>query len=218
MINNSLLGIFLGVLIYYLVFHNKTNKQNKYPPEPKLKYVDETTQNINDPIILSKYAQAKLENNTFSKVILGYIENGRNNNNFGKYPPCFDMSLEARQLFDIFEANNLIVQHKVLFEVLSIILCHIKSNNSNQCINNQINIRINDFGNLGFKRNDQTFNDLIQKILGEKYNQNSPFVNEFLLRATTLIENEIGKINLESNKIRSLVNLFYQNTYLVINC
>jgi hypothetical protein len=219
---NYLFGILLGVAIFYVFFYKSNEEKPDYIKEPKLIKVEETNFMLGDnKPIKPVLAEANLDNITYSQELLGYIENGRNNQNFGKYPPCFDTNNESIQIFDILESEKLVSVHKVLLEAMSIILCHQKQNKINQCIQNQINDKINDLGNLGFKRNDMTYSTNIEQILGDKYQQTSPFVIELLLRATTLIENEINKMKLSTekmDKIRKLVNLFYQKEYINISC
>ncbi len=219
---NYLFGILLGVAIFYVFFYSKKEEKPDYAKEPKLIKVDETTIMLGDnKPVKNVLAEANLDNITYSKEILGYVENSRNNLNWGKYPPCFDSSPEAIQIFDILESEKLITSHKVLLEAISIILCHHKQNQVNQCIQNQINDKINVMANLGYKRNDLTFGSKIEQVLGDQYQQTSPFVIELLLRATTLIENELNNMKLSTekmDKIRNLVNLFYQKEYPKITC
>jgi len=54
---------------------------------------------------------------------LEYDENGRGNFNYGKYPPCYNISYEAQQIYDTLEINNEIDNHQRLLNIYSILLC-----------------------------------------------------------------------------------------------
>jgi len=220
MINNQFNITLFGIVLIGIVFLLCTNNKKIYGKEPKLIKKIESDININLSPTLTTYSKAELSNTTFSEDIIGWIENSRNNINISEYPPCFNDSVKI--IYQIFKSNNLISQHKILLEAISILLCHLNSNSTNQCIQNNINVRVDDLGNLGYERNDLTYESIV-KLYAQK--DLSPVVFELLLRATTIIENEIKKIN-DSNvlnsqtkiNLRNLINQFYSNTFDKITC
>jgi hypothetical protein len=169
----------------------------------------------------SNYAEANLENITYSIVIIGYMENSRNNPNYKIYPPCFDLSNKAIEIFDIFNKHNIVIKYKKLFEAMSILLCEENYQNKNVSMHSQLQERLNDLEILGFKRNNSLYANKVNKILNiTDSNKIQQYVWELLLRVTTIIENEI--INLETNNdlskdniiiVKNLINQFYNNHY-----
>ena len=167
------------------------------------------------------YAKAMLENNTYSTVIIGYMENSRNNPNYKIYPPCFNLSNDAIQIFDVFNKQGFVIKYKKIFEAMSILLCEENYQNKNVSMHSQLQERLNDLEILGFKRNNTLYTNKVNKILNiTDSNKIQQFIYELLLRVTTIIENEI--IKLESNNdlskddiiiIKNLINQFYNNNY-----
>lgn len=169
-----------------------------------------------------KYADADLKNKTWSTEKIGWIENSRYNLNDGKYPPCFNLSNNAKEIFDLLESNQLIVKHKVLLEVISMILCQYKYLSSKLCIDTMIQNRIQDLTALGYQRYDNRYRDLLKNIIGNYlYENSSPLFLEFLLRSLTLIEEQIIKMkvdiaNNKLEKIRLLISNFYNEYFSLI--
>ena len=167
----------------------------------------------------SNYAKANLENKSYSIVIIGYMENSRNNLNHKIYPPCFNLSNEAIEIFDIFNKQGLVIKYKRLFEAMSILLCEQNYLNKNVSMYSQIQERLDDLEILGYKRNDSRYINKVNKILNiTDSNKIQQFIYELLLRVVTIIEDEI--IKLESTNdlskdniviVKNLISTFYNN-------
>jgi len=172
---------------------------------------------VNDKVkaFESKNQIAQLGGQTWSTETIGWIENGRYNRNHGKYPPCFNISVGAQEIFNILESNNLILTHKVIFEVMSMILCQYKFIKSKMCVDTMIEDRIRDLDALGYRRYDSTYKNKLKKIVGLNYATASQSSLEFLLRSLTLIEYQLNKLessNLNKSQLEQilrLVNKFY---------
>ena len=54
---------------------------------------------------------------------LQYNENARGNLNYGRYPPCYNISYEAQQIYDTLDINDDIDNHQRLLNIYSILLC-----------------------------------------------------------------------------------------------
>lgn len=172
---------------------------------------------VNDKVrpFESTNEKAQLGGQTWSTETIGWIENGRYNRNYGKYPPCFKLSSEAQEIFDILDKKNLILAHKVIFEVMSMILCQYKFLKSKMCADTMIEDRVKDLDALGYRRYDNTYRNKLKKIVGLNYEPASQSSLEFLLRSLTLIEYQLNKLEYsglnksEFEQILSLVNKFY---------
>ena len=164
--------------------------------------------NINVPIkMLGGNAPADLTNTTYSKTKLGWIENSRNNRNFKKYPPCFNLSIQAQKLFDLLEANDLIVKHKVLLEVYSMILCQVKYLKSKLCPQTMLIDRLTNLDSFGALRYTNYYNNLTNYVSKNRLYLTSSLTLEFLNKALSLIDKEIDLINLSNDKIDNIKQL-----------
>jgi hypothetical protein len=166
----------------------------------------------------SNYQKAQLGGQNWSTETIGWIENSRYNQNWGKYPPGFNLSSEAREVFDILEEKDLILTHKIIFEVMSMILCQYKFLQSKMCSDTMIEDRIKDLDALGYKRYNNKYRNKLKKIVGLTYDSASQSSLEFLLRGLTLIEDELDKLkNLYNyDSINKLINKFYLNYFTTV--
>ena len=193
-----LIAIVSGLILTLILTMDKNNnKKLEKPKEPLI--------NINVPIkMLGGNAPADLTNTTYSKTILGWIENSRNNRNFEKYPPCFNLSIQAQKLFDLLEANDLIVKHKVLLEVYSMILCQVNYLKSKLCPQTMLIDRLTNLDSFGALRYTKHYNNLTKYVSKNILYLTSPLTLEFLNKALSLIDKEIDLINLSKDKIDNI--------------
>lgn len=164
---------------------------------------------------------AQLGGKTWSTETIGWIENSRYNRNYNKYPPCFKLSKEAQQIYDLVESKGLVITHKVLFEAISMILCQYKFLKSKMCVDTMIEERIRDLDALGYVRYDNRYRNKLARLVGIYINTSSQSSLEFLLRSLTLIEDEInklsGKLNeLEINQLNILIGKFYSKFFVIV--
>jgi len=133
-----------------------------------------------------------------------YTENKRLNYNFGKYPPCFNISFEARDIFDTLDIKAGHEKYFKLFDIYSILLCQKYHASYKECNPKMIEDRIDD----------------LQKMLPEHFNQrkvrnkiskyiilNDSKISKLIIIAYYLIEKEMKEIN--DFKIKELNHKFY---------
>lgn len=166
---------------------------------------------------------------TYSTKTLGYLENNRQNMNYNKYPPCFELCGASRIIFDILDKNSLIEKYKPILEAQSILLCQEKFLNQKICYETMIENRLQDLANLGIPRNYRSsqlyrkYIEQVKKILGEQYNKTGPDALELLVRVTIIIENQMEQIRNDKDmndedisKIEQRIEQFYSNHYELI--
>ena len=173
----------------------------------------------------STYGQAQFGGQTFSNEIIGWIENSRFNSgnviSNKTYPPCFKLSKEGQEIYDILESKNLIATHKVLLEVISMILCQYKFLASKMCVDTMIEDRIRDMDALGYKRYDNRYRPKLLKLVGKYYETASQSSLEFLLRGLTLMEDELTKLSYKVNEteldqIKNLISRFNSQFFVLV--
>jgi hypothetical protein len=203
--NNLLISILIGVGSYLLL-----SRKEKF------------TQYGGSDIINTPFT-------TYSTKTLGYIENNRQNSNYGNYPPCFDLCGASRIIFDILEKNSLVEKYKPILEAQSILLCQEKFLNVRLCYETMIENRLQDLANLGIPRNYRSSQlyrkhiEQVKNILGKQYIKTGPDALELLIRVTIIIENQLEQIkndenlsNEDINKIEERIKQFYSNHYELI--
>ena len=203
-----ILSLLVGIGFYFLI------SESNYPKEENL---------VNDKVNTweSRIEPVQLGGQTWSTESIGWIENSRYNINYNKYPPCFNLSKEAQEIYDIAESKNIIITHKVLFEVISMILCQYNFMASKMCIDTMIENRIRDLDALGYIRYDNRYRNNLINLVGNYYNTSSQISLQFLLKSLTLIEDELGKIYKKSNEseinqLKTLIGKFYSQFFVSI--
>lgn len=203
-----ILSLLVGIGFYFLI------SESNYPKEENL---------VNDKVNTweSRIVPAQLGGQTWSTESIGWIENSRYNKNYNKYPPCFNLSKEAQEIYDIAESKNLIIIHKVIFEVMSMIVCQYNFMGSKICTNTMIENRIRDLDALGYIRYDNRYRNSLITLVGNYYNTSSQISLEFLLRSLTLIEDELSKIYTKINEseiiqLKILIRKFYSQFFVPI--
>lgn len=68
-----------------------------------------------------KYLDLKNKTETFQNF--KWTENKRYNSNYEKYPPCYNISKDSREIYSILEKYNLLKKYHQLLDLYSIILC-----------------------------------------------------------------------------------------------
>jgi len=204
---NMILLILVCYCFYFLISDSNCSKKV---------LIDNNTNNLE-----SKKKLLYIDNQIYKTEYIGWIENSRYNSNYNKFPPCFKLSKEAQQIYNIIENKNIIITHKVLFEVLSMILCQYNFLKSKMCVNTMIENRITDLDSLGYNRYDNRYRNKLITLLGNHYNTSSQYSIEFLLKSLTLIEDELNKIynkinESEKNQLKSLIEKFYSDFFIYI--
>jgi hypothetical protein len=203
-----ILSVLVGIGFYFLLSGSDSSKVEKL---------------VNNKVKLwkSDLGPAQMGGDTWSTETIGWIENSRYNKNYNKYPPCFKLSNEAQQVYDMIENKNLVLTHKVLFEAISMILCQYKFLRSKMCADTMIEDRIRDLDALGYVRYDNRYRNKLAILVGTHYNTSSQSSLEFLLRSLTLMEDEINKLNeklneTEMNQLKNLMSKFYSQFFVPV--
>jgi hypothetical protein len=133
-----------------------------------------------------------------------YTENKRLNYNFGKYPPCFNLSFEARDIFDTLDIKGEHEKYFKLFDIYSILLCQKYHASYKECNPKMIEDRINDLQKMLPGKFDQ---EKVKIKISKYIKLNKSKISKLIIMAYYLIEKEIKKIN--DFKIKELNHKFY---------
>ncbi len=137
-----------------------------------------------------------------------FSENKRLNFNFGKYPPCFNLSFEAQQIFDTLAMNGIEHQYKQLFDLYSILLCQKYHASYKECNSDMLKERIEDVSKMMPKYFDQPkYRTRISKYI-KLDNSN---ISKLILMCFYLIEQQMK--NIKDEKIINLNRKFYFATF-----
>lgn len=128
------------------------------------------------PTLMTLYNGGQFKENTSS-----FTENKRLNYNFGKYPPNYNLSFEARQIQDILDRNGASKKHHELLDVYSILLSQKYHASYKECNRDMVEDRIDD----------------VKKMIGKPINMQKYFKNV----------NKIVKLN--DSRISELLVLCY---------
>lgn len=146
-----------------------------------------------------------------------WTENRRNNVFFNKYPPCYDICGSTRNIYDEIERAGKLEEYKKLLDVYSMVLCQVKHINSRN-VREMMLDRITEFIKYGGDTDESKYSD----VLG-MYPTPCDRSRLFMGLATSLIENEIRKIDMDfgfseeaKQKIRGFNRSFYNNNYSVL--
>jgi hypothetical protein len=152
------------------------------------------------------------------------LENYRGNNNFEKYPPCYNLYQPVTEIYDILEKNKLIKESYILLNVYSMILCQEKYLKIKDCNDNQMIIqRIQNLKKLGFDKINNAqytkYEAIVNSIISpeNRLSLNSSF-KVFLTGCTYLIEIELNNLKKfldinDFNIIYELNKQFYKDHY-----
>ena len=137
-----------------------------------------------------------------------YSENKRLNLNFGMYPPCFNLSYEAQQIFEILGMKGQKRNFEKLFDVYSILLCQKYHAGYKECNPIMLKERIDDVQKMIPSNFDQVkYRTRISKYI----KLNNSKVSKLIFLCFYIIEQEMKKINDE--QIISLNRNFYFSTF-----
>jgi hypothetical protein len=106
-----------------------------------------------------------------------YFEFKRLNLTFGKYPPGFNLSYEAQQIFDYLDNKGLLEKYKDLINVYSVLLCQKYHSSHKECDPFMLAERIKD----------------VRSLVSDKYNKKS------------IIENNKEYFSYDGTKIAKLI-------------
>jgi len=196
---NIFLIIVTGLILISMFTKDNTKKQYK---------ITEPIMNVDLPNnIIGGYALANLNNTTYSTTKLGWIENSRNNKNYKKYPPCFNLSKEAQRIYKLLKYHNLVEKHKVLLEVYSMLLCQISYLQSKICVFTMLPDRLKDLESFGANRYIKYYKNLTKYVNKQKLYSTTPISLDFLNKSLFLIDKEIDQIVLPKDIIDSIKKL-----------
>jgi hypothetical protein len=159
--------------------------------------------------------------NQYNREKFTWIEEKHGNQEYEKYPPCFDICEASRNIFDLLQSRNLHVKYSKILNVHSIMLCHEKM--LQRLCNGEINVkldqRIKALKELGGQES-----NLIKTIIqtyGFKYNPQKQKTFTMLVMSMDVIEKqfEFLKYDLSSSdfeKIKEFNNIFYRVHYNII--
>jgi hypothetical protein len=137
---------------------------------------------------------------------LPYNENIRGNLNYGKYPPCYNISYESQQIYDSLEINDNIENHQRLLNIYSILLCQKYHAGYRECNPGMLRDRVKEV-----KRMVPKGTNLLPYL--KKVNQyvklNDSKVSELILYSFYVIEKHMEKIT--DDKIHALNRSFCSN-------
>ncbi len=133
-----------------------------------------------------------------------YIENKRLNYNFGKYPPCFNLSYEAQQIFDALDMKGEREKYELLFDIYSILLCQKYHASYKECNPQMIEDRIKDVQKFLPEYFDQA---KIRTKISKYIKLNNSKISKLIIMCYYLIEKQMKNIN--DDKIKELNHKFY---------
>jgi hypothetical protein len=131
-------------------------------------------------------------NNTNESDKNYYFEFKRLNLTFGKYPPGFNLSSEAQQIFDFLDSKDLLVKYKDLLNVYSVLLCQKYHSSYKECDPSMLEDRVSDVKSLVSKKFNK--DDLINK---NRYFfiYNGSSISKLILYSLEVINRSIEKID-----------------------
>jgi hypothetical protein len=137
---------------------------------------------------------------------LQYNENSRGNLNYGRYPPCYNISYEAQQIYDALDINNDINNHQQLLNIYSILLCQKYHAGYRECNPLMLKERVREVKSMIPKGTDLTLtlNNLKQYV---KLNDSN--VAKLILYSFFIIEKHMESITDE--KVHALNRSFCSN-------
>jgi hypothetical protein len=147
-----------------------------------------------------------------------WTENRRNNVSFNKYPPCYDICGSTRNIYEEIEIAGQINEYRNLLDVYSIVLCQVKHINSSN-VRTMMMDRISELIRIGGDTDENKYNNILSL-----YPTPCDRSRLFMTLATSLIEQEIMKINSDENfteeaiqKINIFNKSFYNNNYSILS-
>jgi len=137
---------------------------------------------------------------------LPYNENIRGNLNYGKYPPCYNISYEAQQIFDNLEINDNLENHQRLFNIYSILLCQKYHAGYRECNPEMLKDRVKEVKKM--IPNGTDLSKYLNK-LNQYVKLNNSNVSKLILYSFYIIEKHMEIIN--DDKVQSLNRSFCNN-------
>ena len=135
-----------------------------------------------------------------------FSENKRGNFTYGEYPPCFQYSFEAQQIYDNLKKNNKLDEYHQLLDVYSILLCQKYHASYKQCNSNMLKDRITDVkAMMGNQFDKPTHMTKLSKYV----KLDNSDISNLILYSFVVIEKNIKKLNDEL--ITTFNNRFYLN-------
>ena len=134
----------------------------------------------------------KQNNNTNETDNNYYFEFKRLNLTFGKYPPGFNLSYEAQQIFDYLDKKGLLSKYKDLINVYSVLLCQKYHSSYKDCDPNMLNERIKDV--KGIVSTSFNKDNIIQKN-NYFFKYDGSRISKLILYSLEIINRSIEKID-----------------------
>lgn len=137
-----------------------------------------------------------------------FSENKRLNFNFGKYPPCFNLSFEAQQILETLAMEGISHKYHQLFDLYSILLCQKYHASYKECNPEMLQERIDDVEKMMPKYFDQPkYRTKISKYI----KLDSSNISKLIFMCFYLIEQQMKTI--KDDKIINLNRKFYFATF-----
>jgi hypothetical protein len=137
---------------------------------------------------------------------LQYDENARGNLNYGRYPPCYNISYEAQQIYDTLDINDEIDNHQQLLNIYSILLCQKYHAGYRECNPLMLKERVREVKSMIPKGANLM---LTLKNLKQYVNLNDSNVAKLILYSSYIIDKHMKSITDE--KIHALNRSFCSN-------
>lgn len=152
-----------------------------------------------------------------SRIAWTEVNRGFTTNNF---PPCFDLSSEAKKIYTILSTYNLQKKYMMLLDVYSILLCQNTQIRARACSDTFVNDRLADLNTYGGNANDQNAVNIVKSVTNLQNNK----MGKLLVMATNLIEKQMGELKSDNTvsasdkqQIVGYNSLFYRNVYDFMN-
>jgi len=121
-----------------------------------------------------------------------YFEFKRLNLTFGKYPPGFNLSSEAQQIFDFLDSKGLAGKYKDLLNIYSLLLCQKYHSSYKDCDPFMLEERIKDVKTLVSKNFNK--DDIIEKNKSF-FSYDGSRISKLILYSLEIINRSIEKID-----------------------
>jgi hypothetical protein len=152
-----------------------------------------------------------------SRINWTEVNRGFVTNNF---PPCYDLSAEARKMYTILNSYNLEKKYMMLLDVYSILLCQNTQIRARACSDTFLNDRLADLNTYGGNANDQNAVNIVKSVTNLQNNK----MGKLLVMATNLIEKQMSEIQKDNaisasdkQQMTGHNSLFYRNVYDFMN-
>lgn len=136
-----------------------------------------------------------------NKIIVPKTSNQEASNKFTGFPPCYDLSLDAKHVFQLLKSINMDTKYSQLLNVYSLALCQLEDYRK-KCDVSVIDGRLSTLNSLGASSYNVTSNNIVKSITRIK--DDTKKVSEFLFKVCDICEKNINKINQDNDVLRPI--------------